>query len=137
MDERAASPLLERALESFELGEDIRFVNFRYTVPANTLVLLRARSPLTGLITHTLFHFPPGCLALVDLRVDVNLVQVYPVIGWISLDDATPVFRFSRGQPVKKRDYLDVYLQNRDTINTHTISVLLVLEGDVLGGLPS
>ncbi len=134
---QARSPLLEKALESFESGEDVRFVNFRYSVPANTLVQLRARSPLIGLLTHALFHFPPGCLALVDLRVDVDLIPVYPITGWISLDDATPVFKFSRGQPVKKRDYLDVWLQNRDTINPHIITVLLVLEGDVAGGRPS
>jgi len=128
---QARSPLLEKSLESYDTGEDVRFVNFRYTVPSSTQVLLRARSPLTGLLTHALFHFPPGCLALVDLRVDVNLIPVYPITGWISLDDATPVFKFSRGQPIKKMDYLDVWLQNRDTINQHTISVLLVLEGDV------
>lgn len=127
------STALAKALRQAAIGEDVRFINFRYTVPASTQVQLQARSPLAGFLTHILLHYPPGCLALVDVRVDVDREQILPVSGWVALDNATPTFQFHRGQPVKRRDYLDVWLQNRDTQNTHTITVLIVFEGEAHG----
>ena len=128
---REMDEALEDPIKSFEEGEDIRFVNFRYTMPINSYVQLRARSPLTGLVTHLLIHYPAGCLSLVDIRVSVRAQQIYPNVGWVALDDATPLFRFSKGQPIERRDALDVEIQNRDTINPHTVTIILTLEGSV------
>lgn len=112
------------------LGEETRFINFRVAVPPSTYMRLRADSPVTGRITHALFHFPAGCLSLVGIKVLLEGVEVWPIRGQIALDDATPVYAFpSPGQALKKNAHLDVEIENTDTTYPHTPSVLLTVVG--------
>lgn len=108
----------------------VRFVNFRTTVPASTAIVLEARSPITGKITHVTFHFPPGSISLVRVRVLLEREPVWPIGGeFIALDDATAVYSLHEGQKVKKDDYLQCEIENYDTVNPHTPSIILTLEG--------
>ena len=113
--------------------DQVRFVNFRYTVPASTRVVLETDAPSTGYITHATFHFPPGCLSLVSVRVLLEREPVWPVgETYVALDDATPTYAFIYpGQKVKKYDYLTCELVNNDTVNSHTVSVILILQGSL------
>lgn len=114
-----------------EKGSQVRFINCRHTVPAQGYAFLEARSPVTGNISHILFHFPEGCEGLVFVRVHINKEAVWPISNeWIALDDATPLYQFPAPyQIIKKQDYLGVEIQNLDKANPHTITVLFTLIG--------
>jgi hypothetical protein len=112
----------------------VRFVNFRDTLlVAGTLgsgVRLTQRSPITGLVTHVLFHYPPGTMARVRIRVLHDQRPIWPLYNqWIALDSATPLWQFKEGEPVQKDDRLEVEMENTDTVWTHEITVALTLEG--------
>lgn len=111
----------------------MRFVNFRDTVPATKEINLETRSPLTGHITHLTLHFPTGCVGLVEMRVLINRVPIWPTGNQdFALDDATPTYDFPPpGHPIKKQDYLGIRIHNHDTAFSHTPSVILALFGDV------
>lgn len=76
-------------------------------------------------------------MALVDVRVLLEREAVWPVgEAYIALDNATPTYPFlSPGQAVKKYDYLTCEFINRDTVNAHTVSVILVLQGSSISVL--
>ena len=73
---------------------------------------------LAGTITQVIFHFPPGCAGLVDMALTKDEKPFYPLQGYLSLDNATPVF------PVNVAYYanepLKMEVRNRDAVNPHT-----------------
>lgn len=86
-------------------------------------------SPLTGRITQVLFHWPAGCLALVDIAFGHEDTWVLPsaVDTFIALDDATPIFNIS--EPVTKGAELWMIVRNGDAVNPHAVSVSAVILG--------
>ena len=115
-----------------ERKEETRFVNFRYELQPLEGVLLLEPSPLTGKITHVLFHFPNGCNALVQVRVLLNHTPVWPMRGaYLALNDATPLYQVS--EEVNKHDPLEVEMLNGDGEYAHNITVELTLKGFLAG----
>jgi hypothetical protein len=110
--------------------KETRFVNFRTTVHPGIAVLLLEPSPLTGEITHVLFHFPAGCNALVMVRVLLNHEPVWPIReNFLALDDSSPLYEVS--EVVKKFDPLEVEIWNTDDTYDHTVTVELTLKGQL------
>lgn len=107
---------------------ETRQVRFRATVPPMIGVVLRAPCPLNGNITEVCYHFAPGANQLVQVALRYGTVQISPVVGFISLDDATPVFYIS--QPCRGGEDIEVIIQNTDILNPHTISCIVTVVGE-------
>ena len=90
--------------------------------------------PFDATITSIGFHFPPGCDGLVDVAIghegEVEVghsgEQCFPEDGYISLDDATPVF--STNWDVRRGELLWAEIRNADSVNLHTITVIFTLK---------
>ena len=102
-------------------------VNFRITAASLAEETDERRAELKGILNAITIHFPPGCNSLTDVAVYVRGVQVIPDKGYISLDDATPVFHPS--QPTEVGDSIVVQVVNTDDTNEHTISVICEICG--------
>ena len=107
--------------------DETRQVRFRILVPPLIGIVLRAPVPLNGKITEICYHFAPGANQLVLAALRYGTVQISPVEGFISLDNATPVFYVN--QPCVGREDLELELQNTDIINPHTISCIVTMVG--------
>ena len=86
---------------------------------------------MNGFLTSLTFHFPSGCNALVGVRFKVDGRSYYPYKGALFLNDATPVYNFPEEfwLPVTKQQALQVDIDNGDTLNAHTISVIATVVG--------
>lgn len=71
-------------------------------------------------------HFPSGCNALVDVAIGHSDKQIYPRSGYISLNDASPVFSVS--EDIANEELIWVEINNADGGNSHTITVILTLQ---------
>jgi hypothetical protein len=93
-------------------------LNFRRTVPSGQGVRLTQSYLLAGKITQVLLSFPPGCLGLVDLALTKDERPFYPSSGYLTLDNASPVFytdvEYYAHEP------LTLEIRNRDAGNPHT-----------------
>lgn len=90
-------------------------------------IVLRAPCPLNGTITEICYHFAPGANQLVQVALTYGTVRVSPVAGFISLDDATPIFYVN--QPCRGGEDLELTIQNTDILNPHTISCIVTIVG--------
>ena len=107
---------------------ETRQVSFNFVlIPPLIGVVLRTPCPLNGTITEICYHFPPGVNQLVDVALRYGTVQISPVAGFITLDDATPVFYLN--QPCKGGEDIEVIVQNTDILNPHTISCVVTIVG--------
>ncbi len=103
-------------------------LNFSDTILALEGVLLRQKPPAGGYIKEIVIHWPPGCIALVDVAVLHGSVQVCPEIGYIALDDATITYIFN--ERIEYDEEIVVDIQNTDGDNPHTITVSVNIEKD-------
>lgn len=78
-----------------------------------------------GRITQILFHFPPGCSGLVEMKLFKNEDTFYPISGALALDDATPVYYVDADYYA--REPLTVQVDNKDSVNPHAPSVAVTI----------
>jgi len=105
-----------------------RLINFRYTVPASKGVELEHEIKEAGYLADGFMHFPDGCNALVHVRVRLairgTIIQIAPIEDdYIALNDATINFRID--EKVEVKDKILVEIINYDSVNPHTISVII------------
>lgn len=107
------------------MGETTQ-IRFQETLATLTGDKFTKMCPYNAIITSICFHFPPGCSALVDVAVGHSERQCFPREDYIALDAATPVF--VTGEPVMRDEELWCEVKNGDSVNAHTISVILTLQ---------
>lgn len=116
--------------------EPVKVLTFKKTTPLLETESEEKRIPFNGEIARVTMHFPPGCCALVDVRLlyveDGKEYFVAPSMedAFIALDAATPEFRVK--YPVKAGQILRVEWYNYDDTNSHTISVIATIEPRVI-----
>lgn len=100
-------------------------IAFRETVQSGRGVRVTKNFIWEGKITQVMFHFPPGCNALVDIKLEKGKMPFYPREGYLALDDATPIYYTD----VDYRSYesLDFSVLNRDAVNPHTVTCTVVI----------
>lgn len=100
-------------------------VVFRDTVQSGQGIQNTKRYFAAGVITQVLFHFPPGCSGLVEVKLLKNGFLFYPVQGVLALDNATPVY-YSNAEYYAKEP-LTVEVLNRDSVNPHAPTVAVTI----------
>jgi len=124
---------LEDTLASIEVGEGaimpkvIEQIPFAYTLAALQGVMLTEYAPFSGYIRQVMIHFPPGCNALVEVRIGHSTKQFCPKNGYLALDDASPIFQFNEW--VSDHEEIFVEMRNGDTANPHNISCTVSIVG--------
>lgn len=108
------------------IGETTQ-IKFHETLQPLTGIRVSEECPFNATITSIAFHFPDGCDGLVDVMVGHGHKQCFPRNGYISLNDATPVFATS--EFVNKSELTWAEIRNADAATPHTISVVLTLQG--------
>ena len=107
-------------------------VPFKYAATALTGVRLEETCAVSGYIIQVLFHYPDGCAALVNVAFGVEQNWVCPSTPstYIALNNATPIWSLPEGVvKVKRGDKLWAIIDNGDSINPHTISVVATMMG--------
>jgi len=114
--------------------ESTRTVDFREEVAFATGVEAKKPCPIDGYVTAVIIHWPPGCVALVQVGV-IHLLGgpggrqtgIVPTDSgiYLALDDATPILNLYF--PVKRGDYFMVVIRNQDDTFDHTISVDIIV----------
>lgn len=100
---------------------------FAYNLAALQGILLTEKAPFFGYIKEVSIHWPPGCNALVDVRVGHAIRQFCPREGYLALDAVTPTYPFNEW--VEKDEETWVEMKNTDGVNSHNITCTIVLEG--------
>jgi len=95
--------------------------------------------PFNGIIGDVIMGFPAGCQQLVEVRLlylptGGGKKYIIPTIEdtYIALDDFTVLFR--PGYPVKAPGNLRVEWWNYDSLNPHTVPVIVTISPTRLGG---
>lgn len=78
-----------------------------------------------GKITEIIFHFPPGCNGLVDMALSKDEQPFYPLTGYLSLNDATPVCYVDSAYYAKEP--LTLEIRNRDGSNPHSVACTVTI----------
>lgn len=102
-------------------------IPFAYNLAALQGVMLNEYAPFSGYIKQVSIHWPAGCTALVDVRVGHGVKQFCPDDGFLALDDVTPAYPFNEW--VNDHEEIWVEMRNTDGLNSHNISVSVILEG--------
>lgn len=104
-------------------------INFRYEVSAGTSLRLAHRSRKPGRLTGGFMHFPPGCNAVVQVRVLISspslggIRQVTPIQDqYVALDDAN--WEFTLDEEILKDDQILVDMRNTGA-QDHQITVIV------------
>jgi len=100
-------------------------INFRQTVQPGQGIRVVQSWHIEGKITQVMFHFPPGCNGLVEMRLLKDEKPFYPVQGFLALDDATPVYYVNAEYYAKEP--LTVEILNHDGFNAHTPTITVVI----------
>lgn len=116
---------LESALRT--MPQKIEQIPFSYNLAALQGVMLNEHAPFSGYIKQISIHWPPGCNALVDVRVGHGTKQFCPNEGYLALDNVTPTYPFN--ERIADHEEIWVELRNTDGVNSHAITVTVILEG--------
>lgn len=100
-------------------------IKFSETVLPGRGVQLTEKFRTAGVITQIMFHFPPGCAGLVDMRLNKDNMPFYPIKGFIALNDATPVYYVQANY--YQMEPLMLEILNHDSINAHTPTCTVVI----------
>lgn len=107
-------------------------INFRETVPAGIAYLLSYQFLKDVHLTSGFVHFPPGCNAVVLVRIMLqlgrkgNVIQTTPIDDkYIALDDAN--WAFTLDEHCRKEDKVLVEMINQGA-QEHQISVIVTQE---------
>lgn len=98
---------------------------FRESVPSGQGLSSTKRLNNAGIITQILFHFPPGCNGLVEVKLMKNGYLFYPLQGVLALDNATPVYYVNADYYANEP--LTVEVKNKDSVNPHSPSVAVTI----------
>lgn len=103
-------------------------INIRYNCLKRTGVVLRQEIRRDGWLTDGFMHFPPGCNALVQIRMMLETggrrIEVTPRENqFVALDDAN--YAYPIDIEVKMKDAIIVEINNYDSVNAHQISVIV------------
>ena len=125
---------LEYAIRTREFPEGVAMpelkieqIPFPYDLAALQGVTLNEYAPFSGYIKQISIHWPEGCDALVDVRVGHGTKQFCPDDGYLALNNATPTYPFNEW--VKDHEEIWVEMRNTDGVNSHAITVTVILEG--------
>lgn len=98
------------------------------TVAAATEAALDDLSPVTGTVKSITLHFPDGCNALVEIVCYLKGMQILPLSGRkIALNNSTNDFEINR--QITRGDKIRVVISNKDSVNSHTPSIIFNIEG--------
>jgi hypothetical protein len=100
-------------------------MSFRETVQPGQGIRVTRSFVCAGKITQVMFHFPPGCAALVEVRLLKDEKPFYPIEGVLALDNATPVHYTD--VEYREKEPLTVEILNRDAVNPHTPTVTVTI----------
>jgi hypothetical protein len=103
-------------------------LNFRETIQPGRGTRITQFWHLAGKVTQVLFHFPPGCAGLVEMRLLKDEQPFYPVVGYLALDNSTPVHNLGDGIEYYAKEPLTVEILNHDGINPHTPTVTVTVK---------
>ena len=110
-----------------------RQVTVRHTTLPNRADIVRNLSRWKGLIVGITVHWPAGCNALVEVAFGIDardIGRVFPIgVGGeprIALNDATKTWPLNVWLERGDNTWYEIF--NYDTINPHTISVILDVE---------
>jgi len=84
--------------------------------------------PLDGKIVSVGFHWPSGCNALVGMAVGHGYKQFMPISGFLSLNDASPVYPTI--EEAKRDETAWCIMENHDARETHNVSVTVTIVGE-------
>lgn len=107
-------------------------ISFRHEVPAATSLRLSHRNRKPGKLTGGFMHFPPGCNAVVQVRILISspslggIRQMTPIQDqYVALDDAN--WEFTLNEEVLKDDLILVDMRNTGAL-PHQITVVVTRE---------
>ena len=112
-------------LRTMPIDKKTRCLNFAYEVTPGQVVVLGDTSPFTGDIVSVVVEFPMGCNSLVDVAVRAGTRGVLPQVGYISLNNVTPIFNVR--EPLVLGEDLEVEFRNRDPLNSHAMEVNIII----------
>ncbi|GAH94736.1 unnamed protein product [marine sediment metagenome] len=84
--------------------------------------------PLDGRIVSVGFHWPKGCNALVGMAVGHGYKQFMPTSGYLSLNDASPVY--PTNEEAKREETVWCNLENHDGREQHNVSATVTIVGE-------
>ena len=117
---------MDRIIVGIKVTEEAETeINFRETVQPGQGTRITRSFHLAGKIKQVMFHFPPGCVALVEVKLLKDEKPFYPSEGYLALDNATPVY--PTDVAYREKEPLTVEILNRDAVNPHTPSVTVVI----------
>ena len=109
-------------------------INFRYEIGAGKRVRLIHRNRKSGRLTGGFMHFPPGCNAVVQVRILVagpasgQERQIIPIQDeYVALDDAN--WEFELDEDIIKDDNILVEMRNTGG-SKHQITVIVTRYSD-------
>lgn len=103
---------------------------FSRTLAALEGVRIFKRVIADSLAKDVIIAWPDGCNALVSVVVYHGPTQFCPRQGALALNDATPTYR-DLNEKLVGGEELWVEMQNGDSINQHSITVTVSIEGEV------
>ena len=107
-------------------------IPFQKTVAVSFQDEQERQVPITGIIRDVIMGFPAGCQQLVEVRLIYSLAgggrsYIVPTVdnSFVALDDVTVVFqpRF----PVRAPGVIKVEWWNYDSLNTHSVPVIITV----------
>jgi hypothetical protein len=99
---------------------------FKHTVDPLQGIIEHKRVPLIKTAKTITIHWPPGCNALVEVAVGYSQdKRLLPEEGYLALDDTTPTWVVNKDI---ESDTLWAEIKNGDSVNAHTISVIVNYE---------
>ncbi len=104
---------------------EIEQISFRQEVQALQGLILSEHIPSDGHIFEVIIHWPSGCNALVDVKISHGTIPFCPSVpldSFLALDDVTQSFRFWERVRIEEKLFCEI--QNGDSLNPHTISVI-------------
>jgi len=121
------------------LIEDLKEVGYVMPVQTQQIVFEKPLGPLQGArledvisldgkILSVGFHWPLGCNALVGMAVGHSSKQFMPIVGFLSLNDASPVYLTS--EEAKRDETVWCIMENHDGRETHNISATVTIVGE-------
>lgn len=108
-------------------------IKFAKNLAVGRGVIIYENSPFDGYIKQVTPHWPGGCKALVDIAVGHGNTQFCPLGSgeYLALDGVTPTYPSQLtvfNEEVKLDEEIWVKMRNRDSVNTHNITVTASIE---------
>lgn len=127
LDEQTRAAIVQDVLK--ELGKPEKAQKqgvFKHTLAALAGVIEHKHIPMLKTVKTVTIHWPPGCSAVVDVAVGYSQdKRLLPEEGYLALDDTTPTWAVNKEIA---GDTLWVEIRNGDSLNSHTISVVINYE---------